>query len=271
MGPFIAYTVAFLFLPAGAVLVAALTDDAGRFTLSHLSSAGAPENLLALKNSLRLSAVTALVGVLVGSLLAYGAVGPGAPRWLRAPITAFSGVAANFAGVPLALAFVATLGTTGMLTRVLASLGVGLYASGFSLFSFTGLVVVYSYFQIPLMVIVVTPALDGLRVEWREAAENLGASAWDYWRYIGLPVLTPSLLAAGLLLFGNAFAAYATPYALTSGLLALLPLQIGAALAGNVSSDPRLGQVLSLLVIAVMTLVTLLYALLERLGSRWRS
>ncbi|HEX2863270.1 MAG TPA: ABC transporter permease subunit, partial [Deinococcales bacterium] len=227
MGPFIAYTIAFLFLPAGAVLVAALTNDTGGFTLSHLASVAARENVLALKNSVSLSAVTALVGVVSGLLLAYAAVGPGAPGWLRAPVTAFSGVAANFAGVPLALAFVATLGTTGMVTRLLSTLGVNLYAGGFSLFSFAGLVVVYSYFQIPLMVIVVTPALDGLKLEWREAAENLGASSWDYWRHIGLPVLTPSLLAAALLLFGNAFAAYATPYALTSGILALLPLQIG--------------------------------------------
>jgi putative spermidine/putrescine transport system permease protein len=189
---------------------------------------------------------------------------------LRSPLMAFSGVAANFAGVPLALAFVATLGTTGMVTKLLSSVGFNLYDTGFSLFSFAGLVLVYLYFQIPLMVILMAPALEGLRREWREAAENLGASRVQFWRYVGLPILAPSLMANTVLLFGNAFAAYATPYALTSGVLPLLPLQIGAALSGNVFNDPHLGQALALLVIFVMTLTMFTYTQLERIGSRWR-
>lgn len=270
VGPLLLYILAFLLLPAAAVLLSAFRADDGSFTLAHLRALAAPQHLNALRNSVELSATSAVLGGVLGALLAYAVLGEGGPGWLRAPLLAFSGVAANFAGVPLAIAFVATLGTTGMVTRWLGAVGVNLYASGFSLFSFSGLVVVYLYFQIPLMVILIAPALDGLRREWREAAENLGASRLQFWRMVGLPVLAPSLLAGTALLFGNAFAAYATPYALTSGVLPLLPLQIGAALSGDVSSDPHLGQALALLVIAVMVLTMLLYGFFERLGSRWR-
>ena len=275
VGPLLAVLLAFLIVPAFAVLVGAFRQDgsggaAGGWTLQHIRDLAQPQYLAGLKNSVLLSGASAILGTLIGGLLAYAVLGDGGPSWLRAPLVAFSGVAANFAGVPLALAFVATLGTTGIVTRVLKVIGLDLNSSGFSLFNFSGLIVVYLYFQIPLMVILIAPALDGLRREWREAAENLGASAGQFWRRIGLPILAPSLLASAVLLFGNAFSAYATAYALTSGAVPLLPLQIGAVLSGNVLSDPHLGQALALLVIAVMALTMTVYAALERRGSRWR-
>ena len=275
VGPLLLVLLAFLIVPAFAVVVGAFRLDAtdtapGGFTLAHIQALAQPQYLAGLKNSVLLSGGSALLGTVVGGLLAYAVLGEGGPGWLRNPLIAFSGVAANFAGVPLALAFVATLGTTGLVTRLLNGLGFSLYQQGFSLFTFSGLIVVYTYFQIPLMVILITPALDGLRREWREAAENLGASAGQFWRMVGLPILAPSLLASLVLLFGNAFAAYATAYALTSGSLPLLPLQIGAVLSGNVLSDPHLGQALALLVIVVMGLTMTVYTALEKRGSRWR-
>jgi putative spermidine/putrescine transport system permease protein len=275
VGPLLLVLLAFLIIPAFAVLVGAFRADgvngaAGGFTLDHIRALGQPQYISGLKNSVLLSGGSAVLGTGIGGLLAYAVLGEGGPSWLRNPLIAFSGVAANFAGVPLALAFVATLGTTGMVTRLLSSAGINLYQHGFNLFTFSGLILVYTYFQIPLMVILIAPALDGLRREWREAAENLGASAGQFWRMVGLPILAPSLLASLVLLFGNAFSAYATAYALTSGALPLLPLQIGAVLSGNVLSDPHLGQALALLVIVVMTLTMLIYTGLERLGSRWR-
>ena len=275
VGPLLLVLLLFLIIPAFAVLVGAFRADGvdgapAGFTWQHIRDLGQPQYMTGLINSVLLSGGSAIIGTVVGGLLAYSVLGEGGPAWLRSPLIAFSGVAANFAGVPLALAFVATLGTTGMVTRLLAGVGVNLYQNGFSLFTFSGLMVVYAYFQIPLMVILIAPALDGLRREWREAAENLGASAGQFWRHVGLPILAPSLLASLVLLFGNAFSAYATAYALTSGSIPLLPLQIGAVLSGNVLSDPHLGQALALLVIAVMALTIGLYTWLERLGSRWR-
>jgi putative spermidine/putrescine transport system permease protein len=178
-------------------------------------------------------------------------------------------VAANFAGVPLAFAFIATLGTTGLFTQLLKSAGVDLYGAGFTLFSFTGLALTYLYFQMPLMILVIVPSIDGLKREWREAASNLGATGIDYWRYIGLPILWPPLLGAMVLLFGNAFAAYATPYALTSGVLTLVPTQIGNVLQGNVLTDPHLGQALALGMIVVIAIAMSIYAALQQRTARW--
>ncbi|MGH2524299.1 MAG: ABC transporter permease, partial [Anaerolineales bacterium] len=247
----------------------AFQNQEGAFTLANLAAVLDPQYLQAYINSLQISAATALAGGLLGLLMAYTALAPGSPRWIRPALTTFSGVAANFAGVPLAFAFIATLGTTGFLTQLLKNAGLDLYGRGFTLFSFTGLALTYLYFQIPLMVLVIAPTIDGLRREWREAAANLGATGFQYWRYIGLPVLLPSLLGAMVLLFGNAFAAYATPYALTSGVISLTPMQIGNVLQGNVLTDPHLGQALALGMIVVIAISMALYAVLQQRTARW--
>lgn len=220
--------------------------------------------------SIKLSLVTAAGGGLIGVLMAYAALSRGAPRFLRTTLTTFSGVAANFAGVPLAFAFIATLGTVGLVTRFLNdTFGLDIYGRGFTLFDFWGLAITYIYFQIPLMILLIAPAIDGLRAEWREAASNLGATAPEYWRYVGIPILTPSLLGALIVLFGNSFAAYATAYALTSGHINVVPLLIGELKAGNVLSDPHQGDALALGMIVVMSVTMALYVLLERRAARW--
>ena len=202
--------------------------------------------------------------------MAYAALARGAPRFLRTTLTTFSGVAANFAGVPLAFAFIATLGTVGLVTRFLNdTFGLDIYGHGFTLFDFWGLAVTYIYFQIPLMILLIAPAIDGLRAEWREAASNLGATAPEYWRYIGIPILTPSLLGALIVLFGNSFAAYATAYALTSGHINIVPLLIGELKAGNVLSDPHQGDALALGMVVVMSITMVIYVFLERRAARW--
>ena len=216
------------------------------------------------------SADSALVGLVAGLAIAHAVLRPAAPRALRTLATSFAAVAANFAGVPLAFAFIATLGTLGLLTTALKGAGIDLYGAGFSLYSLSGLTIVYAYFQVPLMLIVILPALEGLRREWREAASNLGASSWQYWRHVGLPVLLPSLLAAFVLLFGNAFSAYATPYALTSGNIGLVPIEISNLLSGNVTLAPQVGAALAAGMVAVMAVVLGLYWLANRRAARWR-
>jgi putative spermidine/putrescine transport system permease protein len=267
--PYFAYTLAFLLLPAATVLAGAFVTQDGQFTLAHLAAVLEGQHLQAYVNSLQLSAATAVAGGGLGGLMAYAAVSPGAPRWIRPALTTFAGVAANFAGVPLAFAFIATLGTVGLVTQLLRSLGVDLYGAGFTLFSFAGLALTYTYFQIPLMILVIAPALDGLRTEWQEAAASLGATGVQFWRYVGLPVLAPSVLGATVLLFCNAFAAYATPYALTSGVVNLVTTQIGNVLQGNVLTDPHLGHALALGMIAVIAVAMAGYALLQRQAARW--
>jgi len=268
VGPFLVYVAAFLILPTGMLLAEAFAGKHG-FTLRYVHELGQGQTVVAFRNSIVLSAFSALVGLIFGGLAAYFTMRPGMPRGLRSLVTTFSAVAANFAGVPLAFAFIATLGSLGMITVWLKAAGIDLYGMGFSLYSLSGLVLVYAYFQIPLMIIVIAPALEALRREWREAAENLGASAWDYWRHVGLPILLPSLLSAYILLFGNAFSAYATPYALTSGIVSLVPVEISNVLSGNVMLSAQTGAALALGMIVVMVVVMGLYALIARRVSRW--
>ena len=265
---FIAVSILFMMAPTAILAIQSVTGDSG-FTLEYLEALNSYRYIVALENSLVLSIASALVGVIAGGLIAYVVVSPGAPRGLRSVVSSFAAVASNFAGVPLAFAFVSTLGTLGLLTQSLKSAGFDIYDHGFSLYSMLGLIIVYSYFQIPLMVIIITPALLALRAEWREASENLGANAGQYWRMVGLPVLMPSLLASFILLFGSGFSAYATAYALTSGNIGLLTTEIGNVLSGNVMVSQQTGAALSVVMIVVMVLVLLLNSLLMRRAARW--
>jgi putative spermidine/putrescine transport system permease protein len=178
-------------------------------------------------------------------------------------------VAANFGGVPLAFAFIATIGPLGLVTVFLRNHGFDLTEHGITLFSQWGVILAYLYFQFPLMILVIAPAIDGLRREWREAALNLGASPIQFWRYIGLPVLMPSLLGAMILLFGNAFAAYATAYSLTAGSIPIVPNLISAYYTGNVLDNPHLAQALAFGMFCVLAAAMVVYIPLQRRSARW--
>ena len=191
------------------------------------------------------------------------------PRFVRSGLLTFSGVASNFAGVPLAFAFIATLGRIGLLTTLLKTLGLDIYRQGFTLYSFAGLSLTYMYFQFPLMVLIITPALEGLKGEWREAAENLGASSGQYWRYVAFPILLPSMLGTMILLFANAFGAHATAFALTGGTYNLVTILIGAQMRGDVLRDPGLGYALAVGMVIIMTVSIVGYTLLQRRAERW--
>ena len=260
--PFFLYAFCFLLLPAAVVTIGAFQDTTGSFTLSNIHFLFKQPYIRDFKNSIEVSLVTALAGAGLGLLMAYAAIREGTPRWIRATLTTFSGVAANFAGIPLAFAFIATLGTLGIVTQVLNNqLGIDIYGPGinFSLFTKTGVELVYLYFQLPLMILVISPAIEGLRREWREAASSLGANSWQFWRYVGGPILIPSLLGAIVLLFGNAFSAFATAYGLTAGGVGLVPIDIGNFFSGDVLSNPHLAQALAFGMFCVLAGMMLIY------------
>ncbi len=220
--------------------------------------------------SIRISLITAAAGGALGLLIAYAAIREGTPKFLRTGLMTFSGVAANFAGIPLAFAFISTLGVLGVVTSFLRDhLGYDPYQHGFTIFGETGVEITYLYFQIPLMILVIAPAVDGLRKEWREAASNLGASSLQFWRYVGVPVLMPSILGAFILLFGNSFSAYATAYGLTGGQVNLVSLQIGYYFSGNVLSNPHFAQALAFGMFVVLAAMMLVYVPLQRRSARW--
>jgi putative spermidine/putrescine transport system permease protein len=267
--PFFVYVGLFLLLPTVSLAVAAFQTDTGGWTMANVNQLFQPQYAWAYWISIKLSAVTALSGGIFGLFVAYAAVKEGAPGWIRPTLSTFSGVAANFAGIPLAFAAIATLGTTGILTVFLRNHGIDLYAHGFTLYNFTGLSLTYTYFQLPLMILIISPALDGLRREWQEAATNLGATPLQFWRYVGIPIILPSLLGAMILLFGNSFAAYATAYSLVSSTFNLVPLIIGQVMSGNLTANPNFGDALALGMIVIIGFSIIIYALLMRRASRW--
>lgn len=268
--PFFLFAILFLLWPSSSLIVDSFRDPSGHFTFKNIVDLFTPSILSSYLISIRLSLVTAVAGGLLGFMLAYAAILGGLPRWIRTALMTLCGVASNFAGVPLAFAFVATLGRTGFVTALMKNLlHVNIYDLGFNLYSFTGLALTYMYFQFPLMVLIIAPSLDGLRREWREASENLGARSWQYWRYIALPILLPSLLGTMILLFGNSFGAYATAYALTGGNLNLITIQVGIQVAGNVLYNPNLGYALALGMIVIMAASIGLYTLLQQRTARW--
>ena len=278
--PFFAFIIAFLIFPATNLFAGAFQDAKGNFTLVNIQGLFSPYILKAYRTSLEVSLITSVSGGVLGFFVAYAITMGAAPRWVRSLLLTFSGLAANFGGVPLAFAFIATMGRTGFVTAILKSICYSAadasqvcpfdpYKAGFSLYSTVGLAVTYTYFQFPLMVLVITPAIEGLKREWREAAENLGASAWQYWWLIGFPVLLPSILGATLLLFGSAFGAYATAQALTGGSILLVTIVIGQQIRGDVLGDTNLGYALALGMVVVMAFCIALYAFLDRRASRW--
>lgn len=269
--PFFIFAILFLLLPSFRLITASFSAPDGSFTLNNIRQLFTePLIVNSYRISIQISAVTALGGGIFGFLLAYAVTVGGLPKQLRSVLITFSGVASNFAGVPLAFAFVATLGRQGFVTTLLRDVfNINLYDAGFNLYSFAGLSLVYMYFQFPLMVLIMAPALDGLKKEWREAAENLGANTTQYWLKVALPILLPSILGAMILLFGNAFGAYATAYALTGGRIGLVTIQIGAQIRGDVLYNPGLGYAMAVGMVVIMAISLTGYSLLQARTERW--
>ena len=269
--PFFGFLVVFLIVPTLTVIAGAFQDgETGAFTMGNIQALGSSAALTTLKNSLMLSASTALLGGILGAVLAYLIVSLGPRSILRRTTLSIAGVLAQFGGVTLAFAWIALIGFSGLLTVALQDWpGINIYGTGW-LYGLKGLIVVYTYFQVPLMVIVFTPAIEGLRPQLKEAAVNLGATNLQYWRMVGIPLLTPAFLGSVLLLFANAFAAYATAAILVSQGNPIVPLLIRSALTSEVLlGQQNLGFALATLMIVVVAIVMGLYALLLRRTSRW--
>jgi putative spermidine/putrescine transport system permease protein len=267
--PFLAVITVFLIIPTVTVIISSVYAD-GVFSLARIQALFSGTALAALWKSVLLSGSTAIIGAVLGAVLAWLIVSSPATSMVRRAVISLCSVLAQFGGVALAFAFLATVGLNGVLTLwVQQVFGFNLAGSGW-LYSLTGLILVYTYFQIPLMVIVFVPALEGLREQWREAAVSLGASTARYWREVAIPLLTPAFLGSALLLFANAFAAYATAAALVSQGSPIVPLLIRSAL----TSEVVLGQsgfayALALEMIVVVAVVMVAYNALVRRTARW--
>ena len=270
LAPFALFAFLFLILPTLYIVVGAFRTGDGSFTFQNILDLNTPSIRSAYWVSIKVSVASALIGCLIGFGMAAAVTLGNLPRWLRNPLMTFSGVASNFAGVPLAFAFIATLGPRGMVTGwIQEAFDINLRIYGWNLLSTYGLIITYLFFQIPLMILIIAPALDGLKREWREAAAMLGATGAQYWRMVALPILFPSLLGTFALLFANAFGAVATAIALTGPSLNIAPILLFAQIRGDVLGSPNLGYALAFGMIVITGIANFLYIWLRTRSERW--
>ena len=270
VAPFIIFAVMFLILPTLYLIGAAFVGRDGQFTFDNITALFTDSIMAAYWISIRISGASAILGALIGLAIALAIIRGRLPAGLRSAVMTFSGVASNFAGVPLAFAFLATFGRLGLVTLILRDwFGINIYGMGFNILSFSGLTLTYLFFQIPLMILIVTPALDGLKREWGEAAAILGATRFQYWRMVALPILWPTLLGTFALLFANAFGAVATAYALTGSSLSIVPILLFAQIRGDVLQDPHLGYALAFGMIVITGIANFIYIWLRSRAERW--
>lgn len=270
VAPFFIFSLMFLILPTVYLVVGAFQNDRGELTFENIVALSQPSILAAYLISIKVSVASAILGAFAGVAIAIAIVRGGLPGWVRSATLTFSGVASNFAGIPLAFAFLATLGRLGLVTVILNLwLGIDIYSAGFNILSFWGLTLTYLYFQLPLMVVIITPAIDGLKKEWSEAAATLGATQFQYWRMVAIPVLWPSFLGTVILLFANAFGAIATAYALTGSSLNIVPILLYAQIRGDVLHNPHLGYALAFGMIFITGLANVFYIWFRSRSERW--
>jgi len=271
VAPFFLFALLFLILPTLYLVVGAFQNAQGDYTLDNIAQLFLDASI---RNSywvsIKISFWSATLGAIFGLALAVAIVRGGLPSWVRSATMTFSGVASNFAGVPLAFAFLATLGRLGLVTILMRDLfGLNIYGMGFNILTSWGLIVVYLYFQIPLMIVIITPAIDGLKKEWGEAAATLGATTWQYWRMVVIPVLWPSFLGTVILLFANAFGAIATAYAFTGSSLSIVPIKLYAQMRGDVLHNPNLGYALAFGMIVITGVANIFYIWFRVRSERW--
>ena len=255
LAPFAIVFIVFQIAPLVWVLVHSLQSEDTGWGLDNFSKIFASKFYLqAIQHSLEISFWSSLFGIVIAVLGSYSL--HKVDSKLRNFVNAFANMTSNFSGVPLAFAFIILLGFNGSITIMLKQAGI---IEDFNLYSKTGLIILYTNFQIPLGVLLLYPAFDALREDWRESASLLGANSWQFWRFIGLPVLTPALLGTFVILLANALGAYATVYALTTGNFNVLPIRIAAMVSGDISLDPNMASALAVILVGLMTLVTLVH------------
>ncbi|MEH7123274.1 ABC transporter permease subunit [Bacillus sp. JJ1532] len=248
--PFALLMTFFFLVPLVYMLVSSFSNSHG-FTLEHYQEALSSSYILqGFKNSFALSVVSAFIALVV-SLLGVFAM-TYFPEQIRERLLILSNLTSNFAGVPLAFAFIVLLGNSGLFTLALHSFGWDL---SFSLYSWSGLLLIYIYFQLPLAIMLLYPIYYGIQQQWKDAASLLGASPLVFWRKIGLPIIFPGIAGTFTILFANAMGAYASAYALTGSNFNLAAIRIGALITGDIFAQPELASAIAVLLGMIMIIV----------------
>jgi putative spermidine/putrescine transport system permease protein len=268
--PLLLFCLVFEIIPVILLVRGSLMSNSGEITVNNYLAMGSKLYIRSFWNSIRLSGITAFLGTVLGVMIGY-AIYRLPSRRIREGLIALSDVTTNFAGAPLAFAFIVVLGSSGVVTLAFERyLGIKIYPT-FSIYSFSGLILAYLYFQLPLMVLLSIPAFVGLRPDWWEAAQGLGATSWYYWRRIAIPVLFPTIIAGFVLLFANSFGAYATAFTLAGTNMSLVTIQIAFTITGEVLREPGLGDAMATLSLIIMSACIGLYQWLTLRSRRWQN
>lgn len=233
------------------MLITSFQNSEG-FTLKQYESIYTNHYILqGFKNSITLSVISAMIALLITLFAVYAMMNVSEP--VREKILILTNLTSNFSGIPLAFAFIVLLGNSGLFTLLFDKWDIDVLTS-FSLYSWSGLLLIYIYFQLPLSLMLLYPIYDGIQQQWKEAAALLGASGWQFWMKIGLPVMLPGIVGTFSVLFANAMGAYASAYALTSSHYNLVAIRIGSLIKGDIFAQPELASAIA--VILAVTMVT---------------
>ena len=265
--PFLIFCAMFELIPVVALLLGSV-GGVERLSLEWIAKVFTnPIFQRSIWNSLLLSVVSSVLGAVIGTAIGYAITRTRHGRVRRALI-ALASISSNAGGISLGFAFITILGAAGMITILLRSFGIDLL-SFFSIYSVIGLIVVYLYFQVPLMIVLMLPAFAGLRRDWSEASDSLGGSNRDFWRRIGIPVLMPSMVAGTVLLFVSSMGAYATAQALIGARINLMTIQISVLRRGEVLYQPAQADAMAVVLLLIVAVSVLVYHLIQRRAQRW--
>ncbi|MCT1540879.1 ABC transporter permease subunit [Lysinibacillus capsici] len=251
LSPFLVLLLLFFLVPLLYMLITSFQNSEG-FTLKQYESIFTNDYILqGFKNSITLSVISAMIALLITLFAVYAMMKFSEP--VREKILILTNLTSNFSGIPLAFAFIVLLGNSGLFTLLFDKWDIEALTS-FSLYSWSGLLLIYIYFQLPLSLMLLYPIYDGIQQQWKEAAALLGASSWQFWMKIGLPVMLPGIVGTFSVLFANAMGAYASAYALTSSNYNLVAIRIGSLIKGDIFAQPELASAIA--VILAVTMVT---------------
>ena len=255
--PFLIVAMLYEIVPLITVIVKSFQPDGGTgFTLENYQSVFS--KLLyqkAIINSIKISLTSAVAGIIIAFLGARAAHQHQGK--LNHVFMTVLNMVSNFAGIPLAFAYMILLGNAGLVVNIGKELGINALST-YNLYTMNGMSLIYIYFQIPISTLLLIPAFDGVQKQWKEACTLLGGTQGTFWRKVGIPVLMPSILGTFSVLFANALAAYATIYALMMDNIALLPVQIAGCFTGEVKIRAGLGGALSVVMMAIMVIMILI-------------
>lgn len=270
--PFLVVVVLFELLPLMMLIIDSFGSDTDKTVLFTLENYTRIFSTLSYKTAIKNSIIITVFSTVAGIIIAFlGAQAAHNSRGkFRSAFMTVLNMTSNFAGVPLAFAYMIIIGNAGVLRQIANVYGIE-FIQNFDLYSSSGLILMYVYFQIPLSTLLLIPAFNGIRKEWQEANVLLGGRSSTFWFKVGIPVLIPSIFGTISVLFANALCAYATAYALLMNNFSLLPVNISAKFVGELKSEPSLGAALSVVMMILMVVVILLDNYIVKKTTQWKT